>query len=688
MDRDGRNNPAVSTRISKSTLRLVTPVLISLAFMLVAASISVEVMSSIRAYVGAEGLYSKGQKDATYYLAQYAISHSEEDYRLYRSAIAFPLGDRQARLALQQKPANIPAARDGFLKGGNDAADISSLILLFRVAGRFGAVRKAIDIWTEADAYTQRLSTLALHQRSSNHVPLQPAGQSAILAEIGVINRDFTLLEARFSSTLGNLARTVRVVLILGLLCGSLVTGFLCFRVTRIRVGELQYLAYHDDLTGLPNRLLFNFQLPRSLERAERAGSSIGLLLIDLDRFKIINDTLGHAFGDAVLRQMANHLRECAGSSDLLARIGGDEFALLVEDFAGEQELSAIAQRLLASIERPLTLGNRDCRLSGSIGIATYPRHATDVISLLKNADIALYRAKASGRNTFQFYESELNVHSVERLALESDLRQAVERGEFEVHYQPKVDIDGGGISGAEALVRWRHPQRGLVLPGVFIELAEEVGLIGAIGRAVLEIVCADIVKWRGADVPVPRIAVNLSAQFAESQLLADLERVLLTTGCDPMSLEFEITESVVMTNPDQALRVLEQISRCGITLAIDDFGTGYSSLAYLKRFPVNTVKIDIAFIRNIAEDPDDLAITKAIIALSHALGLKVVAEGVETETQLEILRRHRCDEYQGFLFSPAIPAAEFSGMLVEHFRTRSAILEDLPAAASAAVSS
>jgi diguanylate cyclase (GGDEF)-like protein len=435
---------------------------------------------------------------------------------------------------------------------------------------------------------------------------------------------------------------------------------------SRWAADRIQHLAHHDDLTGLPNRLLFNYHLPRALARAQRTSGAVGVLFLDLDRFKIINDTLGHGAGDDVLCQVSKHLLECLRGADTLARVGGDEFTLLVEQFDGPQDLGDIAQKLLTATARTLKINGQEYHLSGSIGIAIYPKDGGDSASLLKNADIAMYRAKNSGRNNYQFYSNDINEHSVERLSLENQLRHAVTRREFEVHYQPKVNIQTDRIAGAEALVRWRHPQRGMLLPGEFIGVAEEVGLIGSIGRLVLDTVCADAKRWRDQELAPIRIAINLSAQqFADSRLLKDLDSVLRETGCDPNALEFEITESVVMTSPDRALALLQQIKEHGITIAIDDFGTGHSSLAYLKLFPVDSVKIDYTFIRDIAVDPNDLAITKAIIALGHSMGLKVIAEGVESETQLEILRRFRCDEFQGFLFSEAVPAAEFEQVLL-----------------------
>ena len=1010
--RSERSSSLGSGAMSRSAIRFVAPVLLSLTVMLIAAVISIEVLSTVRAWVGGEGLYSKGQKNATYYLSQYTVTHSEEDFSSYLTAIAFPLGDLQARLALQRRPADVQGAWEGFRQGGSDPADIGSIILLFRLFGQSGPVRHAIDIWTDGDSSTLRLFAVAARIHPSDGSVVPEDELVAARSELNRINGELTPLSARFSSTLGQLARWTRSLLIIALAIGTLITALLCIRVTRARVHErdvkehglarltelyaalsqasqlisrvryrkqlfdelcricvgtsglmlaavgmlkrdqsgiefvafhgdhheqlddlppdvlhialrtgtprvvngiapshgvvrseasfpltcqkevvgllcvfsqeadyfqkdivelleqlameasfaleslhreaerrhqatlladqnrilsliasgaalevifttlaqfveaqsdgglcslvaldpngarnclavapslpagfdraiaeasggkevtpciesirhgapvmvrdldeyplgevmrsqvrqaglqlarawpifgtkdqalgalslysrrgteprpmderlirictnlagiaiescwaadrIRHLAHHDDLTGLPNRLLFTYQLLQAIARAQRAGGSVAVLFLDLDRFKIINDTLGHDAGDHVLRQVAKHLRDCVRSGDTLARVGGDEFTLIVQQFAEIQELGAVAQKLLTAMTRPLKIGGKEYHLSGSIGIAVYPKDGTDSSSLLKNADIAMYRAKASGRNTYQFYSNEIDVHSVDRLSLENELRQAVARREIEVHYQPKIDIQTGRIAGAEALVRWRHPQRGMLQPGDFIFVAEEAGLISSIGCCVLETVCADIAQWRDARLPPTRVAINLSAQqFADSRLLDNLNRVLRETGCDPQLLEFEITESVVMTDPEKALHLLEQIKNYGITLAIDDFGTGHSSLAYLKRFPVDSVKIDYTFVRDIAADPDDLAITKAIIALGNSLDLKVVAEGVETMAQLEILRRYHCDEWQGFLFSRAVPSSDFQRLLAVN-------AEALPAMAGA----
>jgi diguanylate cyclase (GGDEF)-like protein len=1011
MMRYDRSSPLGSNVLSSSTIRFVAPVLVSLSVMLIAAVVSIEVLSTMRAFVGGESLYSKGQKNATYFLAQYALSHSDADFRQYQLAISFPLGDRQARMALEQTPADIRSAREGFLKAGNVPSDIGSAILLIRLFRNVGPVRHAIDVWSEGDSYTMRLCAIADRLRPADGSAVSPEIQAATEVELNRINAQLTPLEAEFSSALGEIARLTRTLLVFALTAGTIITALLCMRVTRARVRErntkeqglarltelyaalsqtsqlisrvgdsgrlfdelcricvgtsglnlaavglvkadsseidfvarhgrhpehlrslltalrpdappgadalhltlrsgrssvlnrrseagdlfpseaafplhcqnrlvgvlcvfseekqffrqdivelmeqlameasfalaslqreaerrhqsamladqnrllsliasgedlptiftslalfaearsgrvcsvvaldvegsrcslavapslprsfalamnygasaerhepcfqairsggpvfipdlaafplgpalsqtvreeqlksasawpipgnkgqaigaltlysrgdaepapldqrligicasvagiaiescwaaerIRHLAHHDELTGLPNRLLFGYQLPQALARAQRSGQQVAVFFIDLDRFKVINDTLGHDAGDHVLRQIGMHLQECVRATDTLARVGGDEFALMVEQFGDMQELIGIAQKLLSAMSRPFKVAAHEYRLSGSIGVAVYPKDGSDSSSLLKNADIAMYRAKAAGKNTYQFYADDIDVHSVDRLTFESELRQALDRREIEVHYQPKIDIASGRIAGAEALVRWRHPSRGMLLPGEFIFVAEEMGLIADIGTLVLETVCGQMVQWRAQRMPPMRVAMNLSAQqFADSRLVENLNRVLRDTGCDPHLLEFEITESVVMTNPERALHLLEKIKSYGITLAIDDFGTGHSSLAYLKRFPVDSIKIDYAFVRDIAADPNDLAITKAIIALGHSLDLKVVAEGVESAKQLDILRRFHCDEFQGFLFSGALPAESFTSLLLSN---------------------
>lgn len=424
-------------------------------------------------------------------------------------------------------------------------------------------------------------------------------------------------------------------------------------------------LAHYDELTGLPNRFQYNQHLAKSLAHAERNKSQLAVLFLDLDRFKNINDTFGHDEGDKVLSNVALRFKQCLRESDTIARVGGDEFILLIDQYHTPRDLADIADKLLIAAALPFEIHGQECQLSASIGIATFPDDGRDAQTLMKNADIAMYRAKNKGKDNYQFYASEMNVHTIERLAYEARLRRALERREFIVYYQPKIDVNSGQIVGAEALVRWNHPERGVLLPGEFIALAEEAGLIGRIGMLVLDIACRDILAFRAADKSFGRVAINLSgAQFNDVHLLEDVRSVVDFWRVESSSIEFEITESMVMHNRDQAIVLMDGLKAAGFTLSIDDFGTGYSSLAYLKRFPVDSVKIDRSFIKDMPADPNDTAIVLAIVAMAHTLGMKVIAEGVESALQLQTLAESHCDQYQGFYFSKAIPEHEFLALL------------------------
>ncbi|MCU6432302.1 EAL domain-containing protein [Undibacterium sp. Jales W-56] len=428
-------------------------------------------------------------------------------------------------------------------------------------------------------------------------------------------------------------------------------------------------LAHYDELTGLPNRFLYSQHLSKSLAHAERDRSRLAVFFLDLDRFKNINDTFGHDEGDTVLRNIAQRFKQCLRESDIIARVGGDEFILLVDQFNDPKDLGDIADKLLFEASYPFDLRGQECQLSASIGIATFPDDGRDPQTLLKNADIAMYRAKNKGKDNYQFYASEMNVHTVERLAFEARLRRALERREFVVYYQPKVNVASGKIVGAEALVRWNHPERGILFPGDFILLAEEAGLIARLGMLVLDIACRDVLAFRAVDKSFGRVSINLSgAQFNDVHLLEEVKSVVDFWRVDPGWIEFEITESMVMHNRDQAIILMDGLKEAGFTLSIDDFGTGYSSLAYLKRFPVDSVKVDRSFIKDIPSDPNDTAIVLAIVAMAHTLSLKVIAEGVETELQLDTLKANHCDEYQGFYFSKAIPESEFLLLLQRQY--------------------
>ncbi len=425
------------------------------------------------------------------------------------------------------------------------------------------------------------------------------------------------------------------------------------------------HLAQYDELTGLPNRTMFHQRVGHAIAQAQRNAKALAILFIDLDDFKKINDTLGHEAGDRALRVIADRLRGCLRETDAVCRLGGDEFVVLIEELPRPESVAEVAKKILAAVVQPIPLDAGEYHLTASIGISTYPGDSEDAQGLMKNADIAMYRAKEQGRNNYQFYSTQMNVHTLERLALESDLRHALARDEFRLHYQPKVDIRSGRITGVEALLRWQQSGRALVPPAQFIPLAEETGLIVPIGEWVLKTACLQNKAWLDQGLPRLAVAVNLSArQFTHENLLEDVARTLRDTKLDPASLEFEITESMVMRNTEHAVKLLSGLKEMGIRLSIDDFGTGYSSLNYLKRFPLDTVKIDRIFIQDLPGNVDDAAITRAVIAMAHSLRLRVIAEGVETEEQLRFLRELGCDEMQGYYFSRPLPEDEFQRLL------------------------
>jgi diguanylate cyclase (GGDEF)-like protein len=428
---------------------------------------------------------------------------------------------------------------------------------------------------------------------------------------------------------------------------------------------RIEYLASHDSLTNLPNREMFNGMLRRAIDAAQRYQRQFAVLFIDLDRFKIINDSLGHDAGDMLLVEIGGRLRRALRSSDVVARLGGDEFVVILEEAGERHEVERIASELLSVLGQPLQLSGHECHTTASIGIAMYPSDGADMQTLTKNADMAMYLAKEDGKNGFRFFTREIKTQSIERLTLESALRRAQERDQFSLHYQPKVDMTSGQITGVEALLRWIHPELGSISPGQFIPLAEETGLIVPIGRWVLKEACAQNMAWQRRGLRPVTMAVNLSPrQFADPHLLHDVDEALLASGMSPVLLQLEVTESMVMRNVSRAIKVLDAIQSRGIRLAIDDFGTGYSSMSLMKQFPIDTIKIDRSFVRDLPNDSEDRAIAQAIISMGKALGMTIIAEGVETVEQETFLRNHACDEMQGFLFSKPLPPREMANLL------------------------
>ena len=460
--------------------------------------------------------------------------------------------------------------------------------------------------------------------------------------------------------------------------------------ITRRREAEdqIRRLAYYDPLTGLPNRLLFTEQLHQAITHAERNHQQVAIMFVDLDHFKRVNDTLGHGAGDELLRlvsvRLASSLRghdavsrldaEIEGST--IARLGGDEFIVMLSGMHRPSDAASVARRLVDALAEPVVVGGTEIFVGSSVGIAMYPNDGTDIDTLLMNADTAMYRAKEAGRGGFQFYDRWMNARALDRLMMESQLRRAMDREEFVLHYQPRVDVASGRIVGAEALIRWQHPEKGLVQPLEFIPLVEDTGLVIPIGEWAIGEVCRQLAAWQADGlVPVP-VAVNLAATHLRERRLPELvQQRMQAHGLSPGLLEIEVTESILMVEPELSLLTAERLNAMGVRLSIDDFGTGYSSLSYLKRLPIHALKIDRSFVRDLAHDPDDAAIITAIIAMAHSLKLKVVAEGVETEAQLSYLRARACDEYQGFLMRRPMVALEFADLLRQRLAPGAAAL-------------
>ena len=436
----------------------------------------------------------------------------------------------------------------------------------------------------------------------------------------------------------------------------------------------VRHLAFHDVLTGLPNRALLKDRLSMALAQAHRQAGSVAVMFLDLDRFKLINDTLGHSVGDDLLRNVGQQLQKLLREGDTVARVGGDEFTLVLPAIGGSTDVVKAAQRVLRSLREPRMLAGRDVQVTASLGVAVYPEDGRDAETLLRNADTAMYRAKERGKDTFEMYTSTMNTDGFQRLVLENSLRHALERREFTVYYQPQVELQSLTVVGLEALVRWEHPDRGIIGPDEFIHIAEETGQIVPLGDQVLRMACEQSRAWQDSGLPPLRLAVNLSArQFQQHDLVDTISTALNESGLPPDQLQLEITEHVAMHDAAFTVATLKRLRDMGVQIAIDDFGTGYSSLSYLKAFPINTVKIDRSFIRDITVDASDAAITRAIIAMAHSLNLSVTAEGVETPEQLAFLREAGCDEFQGYIFSKPVPAQAFESAVRGKLRKRRA---------------
>ncbi len=449
---------------------------------------------------------------------------------------------------------------------------------------------------------------------------------------------------------------------------GRIVNFIILFSdVTKQKEDErrLQFLAHHDSLTGLANRTMFQLRCEETLLRAGRKSAKAAVMFIDLDHFKTVNDSLGHAYGDDLLRGVAARVQECVRKTDFVARLGGDEFTVLLNEVTDSADVALIAKKILDRLSACFTIAGHEIYVSASIGISYYPDDGQNAASLIKNADAAMYAAKEQGRSNYQFFSAEMNAQALEALMMASSLRLAIERDELVLEYQPRIDLLDGTVKGAEALVRWNHPNLGRIMPGQFIGIAEKTGLIDSIGHWVLRTACAQMIAWQQAGLSPLRVAVNLSArQFRQPELTEGIAAILQDTGLGADALELEVTESLVMHDPQRAAVILERLKEMGVAIAIDDFGTGYSSLSYLKRFPIDFIKIDQSFIRGIPQEAEDVGITRAIIAMAKTLGVRLIAEGVDNYEQLAFLKKEGCDEVQGYLISRPIPGSAMQRFL------------------------
>ena len=664
------------TTVSPRLLRLAAPMALAFAILMALAALSMAVFSAGYSYIHGEGLWSKAQKDAVYALLRYSRSGDEADYAAYRAAIAVPLGDRDAREALELPEPDFDAARAGLLKGRNHPSDVYAMSRLFVYFRHVSYMEDAIAIWAEADGLIAQLEACAarLHEAMQAQ-PRDAARVAGIVADIDSLNRRLQPLEDRFSSTLAEAIRKLKsaavVVRWIAGISFVLWIGFLLNRelrrseraesATRDSELKMRFLAQHDALTKLPNRVMFQEQAQHSIAQAGRHQRRAALLFIDLDNFKQVNDSLGHGTGDALLKAAAERLRHAIREEDVVARLGGDEFCILLTEVGGPADAAAVAQKLLASLADNFLIGERELYVTASIGIGCFPEDGQDADTLLMHADVAMYRAKDHGRNGYQFFSADMNRDARGVLALIPALRAARDQGQLRAYYQPRFDMATGRPAGMEALIRWAHPERGLLSPAEFISIAEDTGLIVPIGEWILREACSQARRWTAAARSPLKVGVNLSMrQLRHPGLLDQVRSALESADLPPASLELEITESMAMRSPEVVQQTLRELAKLGVGLSLDDFGTGYSSLSQLKRFPLHALKIDKSFVDGLPGDEHDVAITRAVIAIARSLNLEIVAEGVESAAQRDFLLEAGSRYCQGYFYGKACTAEEF----------------------------
>jgi diguanylate cyclase (GGDEF)-like protein/PAS domain S-box-containing protein len=758
--------------------------------LLIAAVYSVELLSAGRAFVGAEGQWSRSQKDAAFFLTRYALTSNDEDYKAFERALSVPLGDRRARIELMKPDPDYNIARTAFIEGRNHPADIDAMMTLFRRFRDLGPIKQSVFLWERADTHIDDLAAIG-HDLYKAGPSLDAADRALHIQRISRINAALNGLEDALAATLGEAQRAAQSLLLAGMLVLAgvlLVAGIMVSQrfvaqserlqetlresesqlrhliesaplpLLIVRAGDQQMLygneralqqfalnvdtlqgrslaefhvdpgiraalpealsrqgsvrdyevhlkdvngrpmwlllsaqpiryggvvcllvalaniddrkrmqddmrrkAMHDQLTGLPNRAMFVESLDHAVRKARRRQGRFSVLFIDLDHFKEVNDTLGHAAGDQLLQSVSERLASAVRQSDLVARFGGDEFVVLIEEHRGPEEVMIVAQKILAYLERPLLLEWREVKISGSVGISSYPDDGTDVETLMKNADAAMYQAKERGRNNFQFYSADLNRVTIERAALEKRVRGALENEEFFLEYQPEVEIASGELKAVEALLRWRDPATGVVMPADFLPLAEENGTIIAIGRWVLERATCDLKAWQQQGLDIT-LSLNISGrQLQHPDLVNEIFNALKAQGIAAKRLRLEIPETALMNESDAADRAVRSLQAFGVEMAIDNFGTGYSSLGLVRGYSVNAVKIDKSMVSACTNKRECAAIVQAVGAMARNLGLTVIASGVETEEEKKLVASLGCDRAQGNLIGKPMGWADIN---------------------------
>ncbi len=654
-----------SKRNSRSRDRAATiaPFIIILALLAGLSLWELKFQDGGRVFLIGENLLAGAQKSATFCLLSYSDTHSSKDLECFNSEMDVMFGDMQARRELDSRHPSYSVIADGLVRGRNRRQDVPTAIILYKIAPWNSEVEKAIQDWRDSDQYALRLAAIAQElQHAKNQSDIRSLQEEILSAD-----RVFSAEELSFAEHLNNGMHFLAMCLCLAQGAAALTLILLAVLVSRRMMAvrehaqeQVRHLAYYDPLTGLPNRTLLHRRLIAALAEARDAGKKVAVLFLDLDNFKVINDSLGHSVGDALLKEVAHRLKQQVRDQDTVARVGGDEFLIVLAELEEVADANRAAERILRGVSAGITNQEVPLNVTCSIGISLFPEHGFDSEKLIRDADAAMYRAKASGRNRLRFFTEEMNTGAMERLTMENSLRLALEREEFYLDYQPQLELASGRITGLEALVRWNHPKFGLLPPGKFIEIAEESGLILPIGEWVLKTACRQAQRWQEQGLPAIPMAVNVSAvQFRQDGFCDLIRATLRETRLAPKYLELELTESLLLSNEGVMFRVLDELKSMGVNLTIDDFGTGYSSLSYLRQFPVTKLKIDRSFIKDVSHNASDAAIATAIISMAKHLNLRVIAEGVETEEQLSFLRAQHCDEIQGHYLSKPLSAAE-----------------------------